>query len=363
MDAKNNEINRRNFLKTVGAAGLSSVLVSRAVKADPNDPNEPNAAGKTQEPVVPQVPKRKFGKEEVEVSCLGIGVMFNLLDNQLLLRNALKYGVTYLDTADSYAQGNSELGIGEYLKKNPEGRKNLFIVSKASRTKTIDDIEQCLQASLKRMNTDYIDAYFTLHGISNPAQLTDDMKKWVESAKKRKLIRYFGFSTHSNMARFLSAAAQLDWIDLIMTTYNFRLMKDAAMQAAMDACHKAKIGLVAMKATGRASRRRQGEATEDDPDKKLLEQLMQRGFTLEQAAIKIVLEDQRICCACVGMETVPKLAANIAAVLDKTELTLEDRNALNEYAGATCTVIVRAVPISATLPCLRYLMSVTLCGI
>jgi len=213
----------------------------------------------------------------------------------------------------------------------------LFIVTKASQTKTIDDIEQCLQASLKRMNTDYIDAYFTLHGISNPAQLTDEMKKWVESAKKRKLIRYCGFSTHSNMARHLSAAAQLGWVDLIMTTYNFRLMKDSAMQAAMDACHKAKIGLVAMKTTGRQSRRRPGEAAEDDPDKKLLEQLMQRGFTLEQAAIKFVLEDQRICCACVGMETVPKLSANIAAVLDKTELTLEDRNALNEYAGATCT--------------------------
>jgi predicted aldo/keto reductase-like oxidoreductase len=333
MKEKHNKINRRNFLKTMGAAGLGSVFVSANVKAGPNEPN----TGKTQEPTVLHVPKRKLGKAEVEVSCLGIGIMFNLVDNQILLRNALKYGVTYLDTADNYAGGNSELGIGKYLQKNPEVRKDLFIVSKPSQAKTIDELEQCLQASLKRMNTDYIDAYFSLHGVSDPAQLTDQLKNWVESVKKRKLIRYFGFSTHSNMAKCLTAAAQLGWIDLIMTTYNFRLIKDAEMEAAIDACHKAKIGLVAMKATGKASRRRPDQPAETDADKKLLEQLLQRGFTFEQAAIKVVLQDERICCACVGMETVPKLVANVAAVLDKTELTSEDKNALNEYASATCS--------------------------
>jgi predicted aldo/keto reductase-like oxidoreductase len=333
MKEEHDKINRRNFLKTIGAAGLGSVFASAQLKAGPNEPN----VGKTQEPTVLHMPKRKFGKTEGEVSCLGIGIMLNLVDNQILLRNALKYGVTYLDTADNYAEGNSELGIGKYLQKNPEVRKDLFIVTKPSRAKTIDELEQSLQASLKRMNTDYIDAYFSLHGVSDPAQLTDQLKNWVESVKKRKLIRYFGFSTHSNMAQCLTAAAQLGWVDLIMTTYNFRLIKDAEMQAAIDACNKAKIGLVAMKVTGKASRRRPGQATDTDADKKLLEQLLQRGFTLEQAAIKVVLQDERICCACVGMETVPKLAANVAAVLDKTELTQEDKNALNEYASATCS--------------------------
>lgn len=332
MKEGHNKLDRRNFLKTIGAVGVGSVFTSANVKAGPNEPN----AGKPQEPEYPQVPRRKLGKTGVEVSCLGIGVMLNLIDNQILLRNALKYGVTYWDTADTYAGGNSELGIGKYLEKNPEVRKNLFIVSKTSSAKTIADIEQPLQLSLKRMNTDYIDAYFP-HWISDPGQLTDELKQWVESAKKRNLIRYFGFSTHSNMARLLTAAAKLGWIDMIMTVYNFRLTENAEMQAAIDACHKAKIGLVAMKAAGKAIRDRKGQATVTDADKKLMEQLLKRGFTQEQAAIKLVLEDERISCACVGMETVPLLTTNVAAVLDKTKLTQADRRVFKEYAEATCS--------------------------
>jgi len=245
--------------------------------------------------------------------------------------------MNYWDTAYSYSGGNSELGIGKFLAKNPEVRKKLFIVTKASDARTVADIEKRLQTSLKRMNTKYIDLYYAPHGISDPARLTDELKQWAEGAKKRKLIRYFGFSTHSNTARCLAAAAKLDWIDAIMTRYSFRDMQNAEMQAAMDACHKAKIGLIAMKTVGRASRRRDSRAAEIDAEKKLTEHLLQRGFTREQAAIKLVLEDKRISSACVGMQTIPILNANIAAVLDKTKLTQADRRVFKEYAKATCS--------------------------
>jgi len=334
MKAKQNKFNRRKFLKSVGAAGLAPALVSAEAIAGTS---EPNAAAEEQEAKLPQVPKRKLGKTGLEVPCLAIGTMFNLVDNQVILRSTLKYGVTYWDTANSYGGGNSELGIGKFLKNNPEVRKNLFIVSKASRARTVEDVEERLQTSLKRMNIDYIDAYFSPHGLSNPAQLTDELRQWVESAKKRKLIRYFGFSTHSNMAECLAAAAKLGWIDVIMTVYNFRLFGSAEMQAALDACYKAKIGLVAMKTAGRTTRTRGDEAAEAEAGKKLMEQLQQRGFTQEQAAIKLTLDDKRISCACVGMQNVPILTANVAAVLDKTKLTQADRIALKEYAEATCT--------------------------
>jgi predicted aldo/keto reductase-like oxidoreductase len=333
MINKQKKINRRKFLKTAGVAGLAHALVSTEAIANTN---EPNAMTEEQQDKLPQVPKRKLGKTGVEVSCLAMGVMFNAVDNQVILRNALKYGVTYWDTASNYAGGNSELGIGKFLEKNPEVRKNLFIVSKASRVKTIDEIEQSLQLSLKKMNTDYIDAYFP-HGISDPAQFTDELKQWVESAKKRKLIRHFGFSTHSNMPKFFAAAAKLGWIDMIMMPYNFRLMENTEMQAAIDICHKAKIGLVAMKTAGKATRGRGSQATETEAEKKLVEHLLKRGFTKEQAAIKLVLQDKRISCACVGMESIPILSANIAAILDKTKFTQADRKAFKQYANATCS--------------------------
>jgi len=147
MKEKRSTINRRDFLKTAGAAGLGTALASAGAMA----------GEKTQKPKSPQMPKRKLGKTGVEVSCLGLGTMFNLVDNQIILRSTLKHGVTYWDTANVYAGGNSELGIGKFLSKSPEARKKIFLVSKASRASTVAQFEERLQLSLKRLNTDYID--------------------------------------------------------------------------------------------------------------------------------------------------------------------------------------------------------------
>jgi predicted aldo/keto reductase-like oxidoreductase len=335
MKENRNEINRRDFLKAVGAAGLAPALAPVAAGiASAQEKTDPNAAATTQEPKFPQ---RKLGKTGVKVPILSLGTMFNLIDNQIILRSTLKWGVNSWDTAHSYGGGNSELGIGKFLTDNPQTRKNLFLATKASDVNTIDEIEGRLQMSLKRMNTDYIDLYYAPHGASDPAEFTDELKQWAENAKKRKLIRFLGFTTHKNMAECLAAAAKLGWIDAIMTSYNFRLMQDDKMQSAVDACHKANIGLIAMKTTGKTAIKRARQAIETEADKKLIEHLLQRGFTEEQAAIKLVLEDERISCACVGMENVNVLTANVAAVLDKTKLTQADLAAFGDYAQATCS--------------------------
>jgi len=148
MEEKESKINRRNFLRTVGAAGLGSVLASANAIAEAN---EPNTVKKKQESKYPQVPKRKLGKTGAEVSVLSLGAMFDVLGNQIILRKSLDWGVNYWDTAHSYAGGNSELGIGKFLSKNPKVRKKLFIVSKASGAKTAADLENRLQTSLERM--------------------------------------------------------------------------------------------------------------------------------------------------------------------------------------------------------------------
>jgi predicted aldo/keto reductase-like oxidoreductase len=333
MKEKHNNINRRNFLKTIGAAGLGSVFASAQLKAGPNEPN----TGKTQEPQYPQVPRRKLGKTGVEVPCLAMGGTVNLLENQIMLRKALEWGVTYWDTSDSYEGGNSELGIGKYLSNNPQMRKELFIVTKAYGAKTTEDVELHLKESLKKMNTSYVDLYFimergrTEHGLSDPSQLTDELKRWVEDAKKRKMIRFFGFSTHKNMAQCLSAAAKLGWIDAIMTSYNFRLMQDLEMQAAVDACHKAGIGLIAMKTQAR------GQKLETEEDKKLVKYFLEQGFTEGQAKIKAVLEDKRISSVCSRMENIAVLTENVVAALDKTKLTQADADVFRKYAAETCS--------------------------
>jgi len=328
MEEKQNTIDRRNFLKTISAAGLSSVLVSTGAIAGPN---ESNAKEKPQKSKYPQVPKRKLGKTKVKIPCLSFGTYQVDVDNQILLRKTLQYGVNFWDTAYDYAGGNSELGIGKFLNRNPKVRENLFLVTKASGARSPKEIEKRLTISLKRMNTDYIDLYFGLQQCSNPAWLTDELRKWAESAKKRKLIRHFGITTHQNLAIVLAAAAKMPWIDVIMIPYNFYLAQDAELQAAVDVCYKADIGLIAMKTLG------MGQRISTDADKKLVNHFLQRGFTEAQAKIKLVLEDKRFSSACVGMKNVSVLNSNVAAAFDKTKLTQADRDIFKEYAETTCS--------------------------
>ncbi len=328
MKEKHNEINRRNFLKTIGAAGLGSVFASAQVKAGPN---EPNTTQKTEEAKFPELPRRKLGKTGIEIPVLSNGLMFDITENQLILRVNLQHNVTYWDTANNYAGGNSEIGIGTFLGKNPEVRKKLFIVTKASGAYTPEAIEERLQTSLKRMNIDYIDLYYGVHACDNPQfQLIERLQKWAEDAKKRKLIRFFGFSTHKNMEKCLMAASKLNWIDAIMTSYNVVLMQKPEMQEAVQACHEAGVGLIAMKVL-LGAQKKQAEAED-----KMVTHFLDKGYTREQALIKTVLEDKRITAACIRMENATSLRSNVAAILDKTNLTQTDADILRKYAAATC---------------------------
>jgi hypothetical protein len=334
MGKEQNKINRRNFLKTVGVLGIGSAIASVKARADIN---EPNTAQKIEEAKFPELPRRKLGKTGIEIPVMANGLMFDILENQVILRANLQHNVTYWDTAHGYNGGNSEIGIGTFLKKNPEIRQKLFIVTKASgvegRKDTVaEQLEQRLQESLKRMSIDYIDLYYGVHGCDNPDfQLTEQMQKWAEGAKKRKLIRFFGFSTHANMEKCLMAASKLDWIDGIMTSYNIVLMRRPEMQEAVQACHEAGVGLIAMKVL-LGVQKRQPEAED-----KMVTHFINKGYTREQALIKAVLEDKRITSACIRMENVTLLRSNVAAVLDKTKLTRQDRLALDSYAKAVST--------------------------
>ncbi len=325
MKNEHSKVNRRDFLRTVGVSGLSLGFASKAMA----DANEPNAPAKEQQTGLPQLPMRKFGNTGQDVSALSLGAI-QLVDSQVVLTSSLKWGMTYWDTAYGYTNGNSELCIGKFLEKNPDARKKLFIATKASGARSIDDVESRLQESLKRMNTDYVDVLYGVHGLNNISQLKDELRPWAEDAKKKGLIKYFGFSTHSNMAQNLYAASKLGWVDAILTTYNFRLTKDAGMQKAIDACHKAGIALTAMKT-------QKSVTVSTDEDKKLIEHFAAKGFSEGQAKIKAVLEDERIAAATVGMNSVSLINENVAAVLDKTKLSQQDKIVLEQYAKDTCS--------------------------
>jgi predicted aldo/keto reductase-like oxidoreductase len=357
MKNQDNKLNRRNFLKSAGLAGLSSAIgAAGAHAADANTPdaNEPNAPPA---PKPEKIPTRKLGKTGADVPILSLGL--GRPAGQVVLTQALDWGVYHWDTSFVAGNGNSEISIGQFIAKYPDRRKEMFIVSKESNSKTPDEIEKCLQTSLKRLNTTYIDFYCGVYMVSNPDRLTDDVKKWAEDAKKRGVIKYFGFSTHENMAPCLMAASKLGWIDAIQTAYSFRFMQDAAMQEALDACNKAGIGIIAMKTQGMR------QPVQTDADKKVIAHFLDKGFTEGQAKIKAVLEDKRISTVCSAMGTSSMLLANIAAVLDKTKLAAEDMEVLKKYAEETCDgycsgcshicrPLAAGVPVSEIMRALMY---------
>jgi len=315
---KNNNVSRRDFVKALGVVGVGSIVGAGQSLAQSTAPADAAASVKPA-----KVPTRPFGKTGVNVSMLGLGGIFDVLSNQLVLKQAMDWGVTYWDTAAGYNGGRSEQGMGMYLEKNPEVRKSIFLVTKHEG----GDMTDALTKSLEQLKTDYVDAYF-LHG--NTGGFSAETKAWAEKTKADKKIRFFGFSTHSNMAQNLQDAAKAGWIDCIMLKYDHAIMQTDDMKSAMDAATKAGIGLTAMKTQGGAAIK-----AETDADLKMGGHFIKSGFTQQQAKLKILWENPQISCLCSQMGNTTVLQANVAAALDKTTLTAQDHAVMREYAEAT----------------------------
>ena len=345
MTQKNLNWTRRMFLKTACAGGVGSVITLKKSLARASD-----------ESVV--VPTRLFGKTGIEVPILGFGTSLHVSFSQLLLKQAIKWGVTYWDTANTYMGGNSEKAIGKYLNKYPQDRKKIFLVTK-SHSRTAKGITRDLNLSLERMKTDYIDLFF-IHSVWNADELDNQTKSWAKKAKAADKIRLFGFSAHSNMQECLLEGAKLGWIDGIMMTYNYRLMHTDDMRRAVDACVKAGIGLTAMKTQGGGQVRSDSETELD-----LAGRFLQKGFTDAQARLKSVWENPQISSICSRMKNMTILMSNVAAALNKTQLSIRDNELLQRYAQETraaycagCTAICEShvkgeAPIGDVM---RYLM-------
>jgi hypothetical protein len=357
MSEKKADFSRREFLKTAGAVGIGSML-------SPID-NLGHAKGlyAADESQQSLVPTRPFGKTGVNVPILALGGGFS--DSKILLmKQAVKLGVSYWDTANYYLGGQSERAIGKYFTKYPEDRSKIFLVTK-SLSSNSDILDLHLDKSLKRMNTTYIDLFF-IHKVDNVDwQVTQEVKAWAEKAKAKGKIRPFGFSTHKNMEEGLIAAAKLGWIDGIMLSYNYRIIHSDEMKRAVDDCTKAGIDLTAMKTQATGWLGWTEKVTPNEQEQDLFDQLQKRGLTLEQAKLKAVWDDSRIASLCSYMPNMTILKANAAAAVVKTELSSQDNCLLNQYAHETasnyCTgcasicesEINNEVPISDVM---RYLM-------
>jgi aryl-alcohol dehydrogenase-like predicted oxidoreductase len=164
--------------------------------------------------------KRRIGRLGIEVSAMGLGCWaiggqfyfegkpdgYGQVDDEESIRaiqQALDLGINFFDTSDAYGVGHSEKLIGRAL----AGRRDQAVIATkfgyfgSQDTKTLhgvnlspDYIERACDASLKRLNTDYIDLYL-LHvwevSISELNSIGDTLDRLVAKGK----IRSYGWST------------------------------------------------------------------------------------------------------------------------------------------------------------------------
>lgn len=151
--------------------------------------------------------KRIFGNTKREVSEIGLGTWqlgtvwgdeFNKEEGLRILDAAYKSGITFIDTADIYNDGNSELTIGEYVKNHPD---HFFITTKCGRglhphtaiMYTPSAIEKFVDDSIKRMGLEKLDLIL-LHCPPSEVYKRDDIFKKLDELKKNGKICSYGVS-------------------------------------------------------------------------------------------------------------------------------------------------------------------------
>ncbi len=150
---------------------------------------------------------RDFGRTGMKVSplclgCMNFGRRTTPEESYPIIDSALDAGINFLDTANVYDRGGSEEITGEALKRNGK-RSQVVLATKVHGRMDDDDpnaagssrrhiIEQC-EASLKRLQTDYIDIY-QMHR-PRPEISIDETLRALDDLVRAGKVRYLGTST------------------------------------------------------------------------------------------------------------------------------------------------------------------------
>jgi aryl-alcohol dehydrogenase-like predicted oxidoreductase len=150
-----------------------------------------------------QMKYRKLGDSDLEVSEIslgswltyGVGVEADAA--RACLEEAFNQGINFIDTANVYGRGAAETFLGEALKDRPRdtyvlATKVYFPMSATDRGLSRQQIEKQLDASLKRLKTDYVDLY-QCHRYDWDTALEETMEALTRAVDSGK-VRYIGFS-------------------------------------------------------------------------------------------------------------------------------------------------------------------------
>lgn len=198
---------------------------------------------------------RQLGKSGLKVSAIGLGTnqfggKVDSVGTKKILAAALDLGINLIDTADIYQQGRSEENIGAAL----EGKRHQALIAtkvffkmgegpndlSASRQHILEGVE----ASLRRLRTDYIDLY-QIHRWDAETPIEETMRALDDLVRAGK-VRYIGASnfdgwqlTHAN------ALAELKgWTQFVSIQPHYHMLEREIEKELIPACEYFGIGIL-----------------------------------------------------------------------------------------------------------------------
>ena len=243
MEKKNNEMNRRKFLKLLGTG---ATVVSTAFYGCQSQRKDISGSAQSEIPT-DKMTCRVNPTTGDKVSILGYGCMRlptipvegkegeDEIDQEMVNRQvdfALAHGLNYFDTSPAYCKGRSERAMGIALSRHP--RSSYFIATKLSNfspaTWTREASLAMYRNSLKELQVDYID-YMLLHGVGmgngmdefNARYIDNGVLDFLMEERRAGRIRNLGFSYHGDVRVFdtlLSRHDEYKW-DFVQIQLNY----------------------------------------------------------------------------------------------------------------------------------------------
>ena len=196
-----------------------------------------------------------LGKSPLKVSRLCLGTMMfadqtEIVEARQIAAHAHENGVNFIDTADVYSTGRSELMVGEILKGS---RANWILATKIGNKMSENPNEngysrtwmmhEC-EASLQRLATDYIDIYY-LHRDYNGMDLEEPLRA-IDALLRAGKIRYWGVSNFRGwrIAEVVRLARDINMPGPVVCQPYYNLLNRQPEVEVLPACAHFGVGVV-----------------------------------------------------------------------------------------------------------------------
>jgi aryl-alcohol dehydrogenase-like predicted oxidoreductase len=199
---------------------------------------------------------RQLGNAGVRVSAIGLGANrfgskeVGQADVDNIINQALDLGVNFLDTANVYTEGRSEETLGHALKGRTE---QVVLASKFSFPRKTGpnswgasryQLMQALDASLRRLQSDHIDLYYT-HRWDASTPIEETLRALDDVIRMGK-VRYIGASAYASwqLAHANVLAEMKGWSSFVVIQSEYNLLRRDVEREVLPYCRAHQVGFV-----------------------------------------------------------------------------------------------------------------------